>query len=234
VPALIRNKLSEINREAGIFAYHGAHKDHVTEYGDWTFKRKWTSNQGSVLSTIVRCPLAVRCNCKCEAKITVTPTSTSLFISGRHTGADHSSDKAVYLSHDQKRNIAKAIRVQPTLSAREVIAHSMEQPQAIDFKLRRSVSRKINRRVLSPSSHMRVLLMPTQACIRAAKMAAGEGATITEVKDKTGAGARRFVDHFVRGHHQVGTTADQAFIGPHPGPLFGAMDLDETLALYES
>ena len=76
ITVLIREKLAEINRDAGLHIVHSQHKDRCKLYGDWTLQRKWMTCDGHVSNTIVSCPLAKRTKCKCEAKITISGTKS--------------------------------------------------------------------------------------------------------------------------------------------------------------
>jgi hypothetical protein len=163
ITVLIREKLAEINRDAGIHFVHSQHKDRFKLYGDWTLQRKWMTCDGHVSNTIVSCPLAKRTKCKCQAKITISGTKSSFvyllsfklardnhaFIPGtrttleifaRHSAADHVSDKSLHLKHHQKDAILRSIHDQPQLTAKELLSHYVDTPDSIDFTRRKSVA----------------------------------------------------------------------------------------------
>jgi hypothetical protein len=84
ITVLIREKLTEINRDAGVHFVHSQHKDRFKLYhdGDWTLQHKWMTCYGHVSNTIVSCPLAKRTKCKFQAKITISGTkSTFVYLS---------------------------------------------------------------------------------------------------------------------------------------------------------
>ena len=119
----IRRDLDELNSSAGILHLPGSHKDRKNEYGDFQFRRSWTSGNDLIKNTIVNCPLFRRCGCKCQAKIVQTPVQTILSVSYSHTAADHLSekDKAKYLSHQQMSLIASAVKLAPLQTSGELI-----------------------------------------------------------------------------------------------------------------
>ena len=55
---LVRHELQELNKQAGVlFIRRHTDRKQGELYGDWIFRRQWTSNKGSILSTIVQYPL---------------------------------------------------------------------------------------------------------------------------------------------------------------------------------
>ena len=111
----IRKDLDELNSSAGILHLPGSHRDSKNEFGDFQFRRSWTSGNDYIKNTILNCPLFRRCGCKCQAKIVQTPVQTILSISNLHTAADHlpEKDKAKFLSHKQMSLIASAVKLSP-------------------------------------------------------------------------------------------------------------------------
>ena len=93
------------------------------DYGDFQFRRSWTSGNDYIKNTIVNCPLFRRCGCQCQAKIVQTPVQTILSISNSHTAADHlpEQDKAKFLSHQQMSLIASAVKLAPLQTSGELI-----------------------------------------------------------------------------------------------------------------
>ena len=71
------------------------------------------------------------------------PAQTLLFISNSHTAADHISekDKAKFLSHQQMRLIATAVKLFPLQRSGELIRNNQDSPtKHIDAKLKASVT----------------------------------------------------------------------------------------------
>ena len=63
---LVRHELQELNKQAGVlFIRRHTDRKQGELYGDWIFRRQWTSNKGSILNTIVQCPLVKRWSCPC-------------------------------------------------------------------------------------------------------------------------------------------------------------------------
>ena len=144
----IRRDLDELNSSAGILHLPGSHKDRKNEYGDFQFRRSWTSGNDLIKNTIVNCPLFRRCGCKCQAKIVQTPVQTILSVSYSHTAADHLSekDKAKYLSHQQMSLIASAVKLAPLQTSGELIRNVQDSPtKHIDAKLKGSVTRLVRK-----------------------------------------------------------------------------------------
>ena len=57
----IRSDLNELNRNAGIQDLPGSHKDRKDVYGNFQFRRTWSTSNDLVTNTIVNCPLLLRC-----------------------------------------------------------------------------------------------------------------------------------------------------------------------------
>ena len=86
-------------------------------YGDWIFCRQWTLNKGSILNTIVQCPLVKQCSCPFQVKIVQTATQIIMSIADLHTAQNHMEDKAKFLTHEQRSLIATAVKLAPMNSA---------------------------------------------------------------------------------------------------------------------
>ena len=104
----IRKHLDDLNSSSGIQVLPCSHKDRKNVFGTFQFRRKWVTNNGKVLNTVVNCPLEHRCKCRCQAKIVESPDTTYLFIADAHTAADHVSEKdsSKYLKYSQQAFIA--------------------------------------------------------------------------------------------------------------------------------
>ena len=146
--AHIRRHLNELNQSAGIQALPGSHKDRTNLYGNFQFRRKWESNGGKVLNTILSCPLRNRCGCQCQAKIVEQPTTTVLFIADQHTAADHIQDRdgGKYLKFQEMSRIASAVKVAPLQTATELIRNLQDSPtKELNPMMKKSVQRLVRR-----------------------------------------------------------------------------------------
>ena len=99
-------------------------------YGDWILRRHWTTNKGSILNTIVQCPLERRCTCSCQVKIVQTATQviTGMSIADIHTAQNHLEDKAKFLTRQQRSLVATAVKLAPMKSASQLLMRVQDSP----------------------------------------------------------------------------------------------------------
>ena len=146
IEAFVRAELDELNRSAGIMHLPGAHKDRVNKYGDFQYRRTWTS-KGDVMNFSCACPLRERVGCECEAKISFHPKFVILFFHKAHSAQDHicEKDQSKYLTFQQKSFIADAVKISPLQTGSELLRNVQESEEAIDYKMKRSVDRLVRK-----------------------------------------------------------------------------------------
>ena len=88
-PTLTVRQVSKCNNHQRRRKCNNHRRRSTNEYGNFQFRRSWTSSNDLIKNTIVNCPLFRRCGCKCQTKIVQTPVQTILSISNQHTTADH-------------------------------------------------------------------------------------------------------------------------------------------------
>ena len=142
---LLRYELQELNKQAGVhFVRRHTDRKQGDLYGDWILRRQWTTNKGSILNTIVQCPLVKRCGCPCQVKIVQTATQIIMSIADIHTAQNHVEDKAKFLTHQQRSLVATAVKLAPMNSASQLLMRVQDSPtKKIDAALKNSVQRMI-------------------------------------------------------------------------------------------
>ena len=102
---------------------------------DW-YRHSWSTQDGTIINTTLLCPLVERCGCPCEAKIVEMPGHFTLRIHAKHTAADHATDNAKFLTHDN------AVKTAPMNTASELMKNVHDSPtKKIDPTPKDSVAR---------------------------------------------------------------------------------------------
>ena len=142
---LVRYELQELNKQAGVYFIRRHTDPKQGELsGNWIFRRKWTSNKGSILNTIVQCTLVKRCSCPCQVKIVQIAAQVIMSIADLHTARNHVEDKVKFLTHQERSLVATALKLAPMNSASQLLARVQDSPtKKIDAAWKNSVQRMI-------------------------------------------------------------------------------------------
>ena len=148
VHKLVLDQLAALEADGGGFDGLVRHSDRSDQYGGWTSRRKWATNQGFTTNTVLGCPFSRDTGCKCEVKIVQTPAQIVMFVCNLHSREDHSAErsKRKYLKAKDRCLIKTLVQVAPHSNASDLLRNVQNSPtKKIDHRLKKSIARQIRK-----------------------------------------------------------------------------------------
>jgi len=140
--------LDDLEEQGGGFEGLLQHADRNNRFGGWTLRRRWPTNGGYTINTIVNCPFFKQTKCPCQVKIIYGQSMITLLSTNIHTPDDHSEEKnrLKFLTPKAKKLIKTAVKIAPHQTATDLLRNVQGSPtKRINNDLKQSVARAIRK-----------------------------------------------------------------------------------------
>ena len=122
--------LDDLEEQGGGFEGLLQHADRNDRFGGWTLRRRWPTNNGYTMNTIVNCPFFKQTDCPCQVKIIYGTSMITLLSTNIHTPDDHSEEKnrLKFLTPKAKKLIKTAVKIAPHQTATDLLRNVQGSP----------------------------------------------------------------------------------------------------------